>query len=168
MSSLMYQASVPVFDKMLTALDKIIDKTIAHADESGIEHEAYLRSRLFPDMYTFITQVQIAADHAKGGSARLAEVEVPSYEDNETTFAELKERIAKTLAFIREIDPAKFDGAEGRTVTLVRRAGPLELEGAEYLFERALPNFYFHVTTAYALLRRAGIEIGKRDFLGTA
>lgn len=168
MSSLMYQASVPVFDKMLTALDKILDKTVAHADESGIEHEAYLRSRLFPDMYTFITQIQIASDHAKGGSARLAEIEVPSYEDNETTFAELKERIAKTLAFIRDIDPAKFEGAEERTVTLMRRAGPVNLPGAEYLFHRALPNFYFHVTTAYALLRRSGIEIGKRDFLGTA
>ena len=112
--------------------------------------------------------IQIASDHAKGGSARLAEIEVPSYEDNETTFAELKERIAKTLAFIRDIDPAKFEGAEERTVTLMRRAGPVNLPGAEYLFHRALPNFYFHVTTAYALLRRSGIEIGKRDFLGTA
>ena len=168
MSSLMYEASVPVFDKMLTALDKIIDKTVAHADAAGINHDAYLNVRLFPDMYSFITQVQIASDHAKGASARLAGIEVPSFDDEETTFGELKARIAATLAFVRGIDPSKFEGAEGRTVTLKRRSGPVTQEGGEYLFQRALPNFYFHVTTAYALLRQNGIEIGKRDFLGTA
>ncbi len=168
MNSLMYEASVPVFDRMLAALDKILDKAVAHARANNIEPETLLEARLFPDMYPFTNQVQIATDHAKGASARLAGVEVPSVEDNEKSFAELKERIAWTLDFIRGIDPASFVGSETRMVTLMRRSGPLTLEGGNYLFHRALPNFYFHVTTAYGLLRHAGVEIGKSDFLGTA
>ena len=167
MNSLMYEAAVPVFDRLLTALDNILDKAVAHATAKGIEPERLLEARLFPDMYPFTRQVQIACDFAKGASARLAGVEVPSVGDNEKSFAELKERIAWTLNFIRGLDPASFDGSEARTVTWVRRSGPLTMEGGNYLFHRALPNFYFHLTTAYALLRHEGVEIGKRDYLGT-
>ena len=168
MSSLMYEAAVPVFDRMLTALDKMLAKAVAHAAAKNIQPETLLQARLFPDMFPFTRQVQIASDHAKGASARLAGVEVPSFEDTEKSFAELKERIDRTLTFIRDLDPASFVGSETRMVTLMRRSGPLTIEGANYLCHRALPNFYFHLTTAYALLRHNGIEIGKRDFLGTA
>ena len=168
MSSLMYEASVSVFDRMLSSLDKIIDKGVAHTVANDIAPETLLEARLFPDMYPFTTQVQIAADFAKGASARLAGVEVPSVEDNEKSFGELKDRIAWTLSFIRSLDPASFGGSETRTVTWQRRSGPLTTDGSSYLFLRALPNFYFHVTTAYDLLRHNGVDIGKRDFLGTA
>lgn len=168
MSFSIYDAAVPVFDQILAALNKILDKAIAHASDRDIKPEVLLQARLFPDMFPFTRQVQIASDHAKGASARLSGVEVPSHEDNEKSFEELKDRIARTLTFIRGLDPASFVGAETRMVTLMRRGEPLTMDGREYLFQRALPNFYFHATTAYALLRHNGIEIGKRDFLGTA
>lgn len=167
MSLSMYEASVPVFTQLLTALDGCLAKAAAHAAEKKIEPDALLRARLFPDMFDLVRQVQIACDFAKSVPARLADVEVPSYEDNEASFADLHARIAKTLAFIATLDAAKFEGSDARTVVL-RPGTPKEkhLGGKAYLLGYGLPQFFFHVTTAYALLRHNGIEIGKKDFMG--
>jgi len=163
----LYTGSVPVFKKMLAALDAILTKTEQHAAERKIEPNAYLDARLFPDMFTFVRQVQIACDFAKSVPARLAGVDVPSYEDNETSFADLHARIAKTLAFAGGLDAAKFEGSETREIVL-RPGTPKEkrLAGKAYLLAYGLPQFFFHVTTAYALLRHNGVEIGKKDFMG--
>ena len=164
----LYSASVPVFKKMLNALDAILAKTEEHVAAKKIEPDALLQARLFPDMFPFVRQVQIACDFAKSVPARLAGVDVPSYEDNERTFAELRARIAKTLAFHAGIDAAKFAGSEGREIVL--RAGtPRERKfanGEAYLLSYGLPQFFFHLTTAYALLRHNGVEIGKGDYMG--
>jgi hypothetical protein len=168
MSHPLYSASVPMFVKMLEALDRILAKTAKHVEERKIEPDALLQARLFPDMFPFVRQVQIACDFAKSVPARLAAVEVPSYEDNERTFADLHERIAKTLKFISGIDAAKFDGAERREVVL-RPGTPRERRfdgGESYLMKYRLPQFFFHVTTAYALLRHNGVELGKADYMG--
>ncbi len=164
----MYQASVPVFQRTLTALDAILDKAAAYAEARKIDPAVLVAARLAPDMYPLSRQVQIATDHAKGCSARLAGMPVPSFEDNEKTFPELKARIAKTLAFIATVKPEQVDGSEGRDITL--KLGPRELhfKGQEYLLSVAQPNFYFHVTTAFAILRHNGVPIGKLDFLGVA
>lgn len=166
----LYSASVPVFKKMLAALDKIIAKAEAHAAEKKIEPDALLQSRLFPDMFPFVRQVQVACDFAKSVPSRLSGTEVPSYEDNERTFADLHERIAKTLAHVDTIDAARFAGCEGRSIVL--RAGtPRErrFEGGEaYLLQYGIPQFFFHVATAYALLRHNGVELGKKDYMGEA
>lgn len=164
----LYSASVPMFTKMLEALDRILAKTGKHVEARKIEPDALLQARLFPDMFAFVRQVQIACDFAKSVPARLAAVEVPSYEDNERTFADLHERIAKTLKFIGAIDAAKFAGAEGREIVL-RPGTPRERRfggGESYLFEYGIPQFFFHVTTAYALLRHNGVELGKADYMG--
>ena len=164
----LYSASVPIFKKSLGALDAIIAKTEKHAADRKIEPAAFLEARLFPDMFTFVRQVQIACDFAKSVPARLAGVEVPSYEDNEKTFAELRARIAKTLAFADGVDAAKFSGAEGREIVL-RPGTPRERKfagGEAYLYGYGLPQFFFHATTAYALLRHNGVELGKADFMG--
>jgi hypothetical protein len=164
----LYAASVPVFKKMLGALDAILVKTEKHVTDKKIEPDAFLQARLFPDMLPFTRQVQIACDFAKSVPARLAGVDVPSYEDNEKTFAELHARIAKTLAFAEGIDAAKFTGSEQREIVL--RAGtPRERKfggGEAYLLNYGLPQFFFHVTTSYALLRHNGVEIGKADYMG--
>jgi uncharacterized protein len=162
----MYQASVPVFQRTLGALDKILDKAAAYAEERKIDPAVLVGARLYPDMFPLSRQVQIATDHAKGASARLAGLPVPSFEDAERSFPELKARIAKTLAFIATVKPEQIDGSEGRDITL--KAGPRELsfKGQEYLLFFALPNFYFHATTAYDILRSKGVPLGKRDFLG--
>ncbi|WP_395683649.1 DUF1993 family protein [Dokdonella sp.] len=167
MSLSMYEASVPVFTQLLTALDGNLAKAAVHVAEKKIEPDALLRARLFPDMFDFVRQVQIACDFAKSVPARLAGVDVPSYDDNEATFADLRARIAKTLAFIGTLDAAKFDGSEAREIVL-RPGTPKEkrLGGKAYLLAYGLPQFFFHVTTAYALLRHNGIEIGKKDFMG--
>jgi uncharacterized protein len=164
----MYQASVPVFQRMLGALDKILDKAAAHAEERKIEPTVLIGARLYPDMFPLSRQVQIATDHAKGASARLAGVAVPSFEDAEKMFPELKARIGKTLSFIATLKAAQIDGSEGRDISL--KAGPRELsfKGQDYLLFFALPNFYFHTTTAYGILRHNGVGIGKPDFLGAA
>jgi hypothetical protein len=164
----MYQASVPVFQRTLGALDKILDKAAAYAAERKIDPATLLGARLYPDMFPLSRQVQIATDHAKGASARLAGVPVPSFEDNEKTFAELKARIGKTLDFIGTFKPAQIDGSEGRDISL--KAGPRELtfKGQDYLLFFALPNFYFHATTAFGILRHNGASIGKLDFLNAA
>ena len=163
----MYQASVPVFLKALGNLSAILDKGAAFAAAKKIEPAVLLGYRLAPDMLSLTRQVQIASDHAKRGTARLAGIEPPSYEDNETSFAELKARIDKTVAFINTVKPAQIDGSETREITLKLGGNAKTLSGQTYLLHNALPNFFFHVTTAYAILRHCGVEIGKSDFLGS-
>jgi len=163
----MYQASVPVFIQGLTGLGGVIDKAAAHAAERKIDPSALLQARLYPDMFPFTRQVQIATDFAKGGAARLAGVEFPAYEDSETSFDELKARVEKTIAFLRTLEAGAVDGSEERDITLVRRGETSTVKGQAYLLEQAMPNFYFHLTTAYAILRHNGVEVGKRNFLGT-
>ena len=164
----MYQASVPVFIQGLTGLGGVIDKAAAHAAESKIDPAALLQARLYPDMFPFARQVQIATDFAKGGAARLAGVEFPAYEDSETSFEELKARVDKTIAFLRTLEAAQIDGSEEREISLVRRGETSIVKGQAYLLEQAMPNFYFHITTAYAIQRHNGVEVGKRVFLGAA
>jgi uncharacterized protein len=168
MSLSMYQASVPVFQRTLGALDKILDKAAAYAAERKIDPAVLLSARLYPDMFPLTRQAQIATDHAKGASARLAGAAVPSFEDNEKTFADLKARIGKTLDFVGTFRPAQIDGSEGRDISL--KAGPRELtfKGQDYLLFFALPNFYFHAATAFGILRHNGVSIGKLDFLNAA
>ncbi len=167
MSLSMYSASVPVFRQMLGALADVLEKAEAHAQASKYDAGALLQARLFPDMFPLIKQVQIATDFAKGASARLAAVDVPRYEDNEQTFAELQQRISKTLGFIESLPQEAFADAEGRAIThgAGERARYFD-SGESYLTGFVLPNFYFHVTSAYAILRHNGVPIGKRDFLG--
>ena len=166
MNPLMYDASVSVFNRTLTALSVILDKAAAHAEAKGFDPAILLNDRLAPDMFTLTRQVQIACDTAKGAGARLAGLEVPKHEDSETTMAELKARIAKTLAFVNDIPATAFAGSEDRSVVLQMRKQTVEFAGRTYLFEHALPNLFFHVTTAYAILRHNGVEIGKGDYLG--
>ncbi|MEO6688549.1 MAG: DUF1993 domain-containing protein, partial [Dokdonella sp.] len=149
------------------ALDECLSKAEAHAAEKKFEPNALLQARLFPDMFALVRQVQIACDFAKSVPARLAGADVPAYEDNEATFADLHARIAKTLAFAASLDAAAFDGSEKREIVL-RPGTPKEkkLNGQAYLLAYGLPQFFFHVTTAYALLRHNGVEIGKKDFMG--
>lgn len=152
---------------MLTALSDVLNKAEAHATSKSIDPNAFLQARLFPDMFPLVRQVQIAVDFAKGVSARLAEIEVPKYDDSETTFAELQALIAKVLAFIDGIKPEQIDGKEG--IEIVTRPGtPKEkrFSGQTYLLTYGLPQFFFHVTTTYALLRHNGVEVGKRDYMG--
>jgi hypothetical protein len=161
----MYAVSVPVFRKMLDNLDHLIDKAVADAAERKIDPQVFLTARLAPDMFAFTRQVQIAADHAKGAPARLAGVEPPKFEDNEASFADLKARIRKTQDFIAGLTAAQIDGSEQRTITI--KAGPREFsfQGLDYLVGYALPNFYFHLTTAYDILRHNGVKVGKMDFI---
>jgi hypothetical protein len=162
----MYQASVPPFLATLKSLDAILGKAAAFAKERNIDEAVLLDWRLAPDMFPFIRQVQIAADFAKGTSARLAGAEVPKYADDERTFAELKARIAKTVKFVESLKPQAIDGSEERDIVLPIGGQELRMKGQPYLVQFALPNFYFHATAAYAILRRCGLDIGKRDFLG--
>lgn len=162
----MYQASAPCFVTMLKNLSAILDKAQAHADAKKIEPTVFTGARLFPDMFTLVRQVQIACDSAKGGMARLAGVEVPKHEDTEQTFGELKARIAKTIAFIETFKAAQIDGTEEKQIEF--KAGPHELKfrGMQFLLGFVYPNLYFHITTAYNILRHNGVEIGKWDYLG--
>src|SRR5262245_7111756 len=162
----MYQVSVPVFLKMLGNLAAVLDKGAAFAETKKIDPAVLLGYRLAPDMLNLTRQVQIASDHAKRCTARLAGIEPPAYEDNETSFAELKARIDKTVAFINTVKPSQIDGSEGREITLKFGNTTKTLNGQTYLLTNALPNFFFHVTTAYAILRHCGTNIGKTDFLG--
>ena len=162
----MYAASTPTFRRMLGNLAAILNKAAAHAEARKIDPGVLLSARLFPDMLPLTKQVQIATDTAKGCVARLAGVEIPKFEDDETTFADLQARVAKTIAFVDSIPPAKIDGSEERAITLQLRERTLEMKGQDFLSNRALPNFYFHITTAYNILRHNGIEIGKSDYLG--
>ena len=167
MTMSMYQASVPLFKTLLGALSNNLDKGAAFAKAKGVDPSVLINSRLAPDMFPLSRQVQIATDQAKGGVARLAGLEVPAYEDNETTFDQLKARIAKTLAFIDSVKPAQIDGSENREIVLKMRSGDVKYTGQRYLIGSVIPNFTFHCTTAYNILRHNGVEIGKRDFLGS-
>jgi uncharacterized protein len=162
-----YSASVPVFKQMLTALSEVLRKAETHAAEKNIDPSALLQARLFPDMFPLVRQVQIAADFSKGVTSRLAGVEVPSWADTEVTFADLQALIAKALAYIGTFDAAQFEGGENKEIVL-RPGTPKEkkLIGSAYLQHYGLPQFFFHVTTAYAILRHNGVEIGKRDYMG--
>jgi hypothetical protein len=162
----MYQASAPRFAHMLRNLATLLDKAQAHVEAKKLEPSALTTYRLYPDMFPLTRQVQIACDTAKGAVARLAGIEIPKHEDTEQTFEELKARIAKTLAFVESVKPAQIDGSEEREVVLKLRAGEKRVAGLQYLLGQAYPNFYFHVTTAYNILRHNGVEIGKRDFVG--
>jgi hypothetical protein len=167
MSLSMFQASVPVFRNQLNALGTILTKAEEHVEARKLDPAALTQCRLYPDMFTLAKQVQIASDSAKGAVARLAGVDVPVYPDVETTLEQLKERCARTEKFIAGFTPDQIDGSEEREVVLAMRSGSMTFKGQQYLLGFALPNFYFHVTTAYAILRHCGVEIGKRDFLGT-
>lgn len=162
----MYQASVPAFLQMLASLSAILDKAAAHAAARKIEPAVLLNARLFPDMFAFSRQVQIAADFAKNTAARLAGVEIPKFPDTETSFEELKARVARTVEFVEALKPAQIDGSEEKEITFSVGGKPMTFNGQAYLVGFALPNFYFHLTTAYAILRHNGVEIGKRDFIG--
>ena len=167
MSAVLYSASVPVFTQMLGGLKDVLAKAEAHATARNIEPNALLQARLFPDMFALVRQVQIATDFANGVCARLAGVEVPVYEATEQSFADLQARIAKTLAFIGSLGEAQFAEAASREIVL-RPGTPKERKftGQPYLLSYGLPQFFFHVTTAYAILRHNGVEVGKKDFMG--
>jgi hypothetical protein len=163
----MYAASVPVFRQILGSLATILEKAESHADAKKIEHDALLQARLFPDMFPLVRQVQLATDFAKGAAARLAGIEVPRYEDTERDFAGLQARLEKTLAFLDSVSREAVDAGAAREVTVGSGANQRQLVGLPYLLHYALPQFYFHATTAYDILRHNGLEIGKRDFIGT-
>jgi hypothetical protein len=164
----LYQASVLAFQKTLAAESAILDKAAGYAEAKKIDPSVLLQARLYPDMFPFAKQVQLTSDFAKGASARLAGAEVPSYADTEATFDELKARIAKTVSFISSLKREQFDGAEEREINLKVGGRPMSFNGQDYLIHFALPNFYFHATTAYAILRHNGLDLGKRDFMGGA
>ncbi|HTW33228.1 MAG TPA: DUF1993 domain-containing protein [Rhizomicrobium sp.] len=166
MSVSMFTASVPVYTQFLTSLSAILKKAAAYAEAKKIDPSVLINARIAPDMYALARQVQIATDHAKGSLARLAGVEVPSYPDTETTFDELEARIQKTLAYVKTFKPEQIDGTEAKEIVLTFGTQKFPFNGQTYLIQFALPNFYFHTTMAYAILRENGVEIGKRDFMG--
>jgi hypothetical protein len=163
----MYQASVPVFQRALANLSVILDKAVAFAEAKKIDPAVLISARLAPDMFPLAKQVQIVSDVVKGAAGRLADIELPSFPDTETTFAELQRRIAQTRDFLAGIQASKIDGSEERTITLKMSSGDLTFSGQSYLLTFVLPNLFFHVTTTYAILRHNGVEIGKKDFLGS-
>lgn len=166
MSLSMHQAAAPVFIQVLGALSKVLDKAQAHAVARKIDPAVLIAARLAPDMFPLAKQVQIACDFAKGAMARLAGEEVPSWPDGEKTFDDLKERIRKTLDYVQTFKPAQIDGSEEREVKLAVAGTPITFKGQPYLLRFALPNFFFHATAAYVILRHNGVELGKRDFMG--
>jgi hypothetical protein len=167
MSLSMYQASIPVFIRILGNLSAILDKAAAHAEAKKIDPSVLVNARLAPDMFPLSRQVQIATDGVKGCAARLAGIEIPSFADTESTFPELQARIAKTVAFLQSVRADQIDGSENRTVTLKTRGKDTSFQGQAYLLTFVNPNFYFHVTTAYDILRHNGVELGKTDYLGS-
>ena len=162
----MYRASVPAFQNMLKALGGVLQKANAHAAAKKIDASVLLGMRLAPDMFALTRQVQIACDFAKGCAARLAGVEVPKYDDGEASFDDLAARIAKTLAFIDTLPREQIEASATRPITLTIGGKDMHFDGLTYLLDFVLPNFYFHLTTAYDILRHAGVELGKRDFMG--
>ncbi len=166
MSISMYDICIPALTRGLTNMSAFLDKAAAHAETKKFESAVLAQARLFPDMHPLARQVQIACDTAKGAGARLAQVEIPKHPDTETTFAELKARIAKTLEFLKTLTPAQVQGAEVRAIEIKFPNGSWKFTGMSYLTEFVLPNFYFHVSMVYALLRNNGVEVGKGDFLG--
>jgi hypothetical protein len=166
MSITMHSASVPIFVRMLANVNTWLDKAEAHAAAKKFDTSVYLNTRLAPDMLPFTKQIQIACDTVKFCVARLAGVDSPKFEDNETTLTELRERISATIAYVKSVPAAQIDGSEEKDITLPRRDGPIIMKGEAYLKHFVLPNFFFHLTTAYALLRHSGVEVGKMDYLG--
>jgi hypothetical protein len=162
----MYQASVPAFIRALDNLAAILEKGAAHAQALKIDEAVLLNSRLYPDMLPLARQVHLAADTAKSGAGRLAGVEYPAYEDKEATFQQLVQRIRNTIAYLETLQPAQIDGCEDKTISWQTRSSTKSMQGLPYLMNHLLPNVHFHVTTAYAILRHNGVEIGKKDFLG--
>ena len=163
----MYQASAPRLANMLRNLDAILARAQAHALAKKIDPAVLLAARLFPDMLPFVKQVQIATDHAKGCVARLAGAEVPRFEDTEQSFEELRARIARIIAFVESFSAGQIDGSEERDITLKAGGREMSFKGLPYLLGYAMPNFYFHLVTAYNILRHNGVDIGKRDYIGT-
>jgi uncharacterized protein len=167
MSFSMSKASLPAFEIGLNALSNVLDKAAAHAAAKKIDPSVLVQSRLYPDMFALARQVQIASDQAKNGASRLAGVEAPRFEDNETTIDQLKERVAKTVAYVKTLDAKQIDGSADREITFP--LGPTHkghMKGADYLNHFVLPNFYFHLTATYAILRHCGVDVGKQDFIG--
>jgi uncharacterized protein len=162
----MYQASAPVFLHAFGNLSAILNKGVAHAESKKIDPSVFVNARVAPDMFPLARQIQIATDVAKGAIGRLAGIEVPSYADTENTFPELQERIKKTCAFIKSVKPEQIDGSEERTITLKLGTKDVDFKGQAYLLNFVIPNIYFHMTTAYAILRHNGVDLGKMDFLG--
>jgi hypothetical protein len=162
----MYQASVPAFVRALNNLAAILEKGAAHAQAHKIDETVLLGSRLFPDMFPLARQVQLASDTAKSGAGRLAGAEFPAYEDKEATFQELLQRVRNTITYMQTLRPEQIDGGEDKTVSWQTRSSTKSMKGLPYLMNHLLPNVHFHVTTAYAILRHNGVEIGKKDFLG--
>jgi uncharacterized protein len=167
MTITMHAASVPVFEQMLTSLGVVLAKAEAHATAKNIEPHAFLQARLYPDMFPLVQQVKIAAEFARGVSARLANVDVPTFDGNEASFADLQLLISQSIAFLDNLKAAQIDGSEAREIVL-RPGTPKEKKfvGQTYLLNYAFPHFFFHVTTAYAILRHNGVEVGKRDYVG--
>ena len=166
MSISMYDVSIPVFVLHLNNLSAILDKAESHAEIKKVDPKTLPQVRLIVDMLPLSAQIQLACDHAKGATARLASLPVPKHEDTEATISELKARVAKTLDFIKTVKPEQLQGAETREIVLEFPQGKLKFTGLNYLTNFVLPNFFFHMTMAYALLRKNGVELGKRDFLG--
>ena len=162
----MYQASLPRFINILGNLSAILDKTQAHVDAKKLDETVLTGFRIYPDMLPMARQIMIATDTAKGLAARLAGVDIPVYEDTEKTLAELKARIAKTIAYLQTFTPAQIDGTEDKEIVIKRGDKETRYTGMQFMLGHAVPNFYFHVTTTYAILRHNGVEIGKRDYLG--
>ena len=166
MSISMYQASVPPLIRSLNNLVAILEKAAAHAEAQKIDPAVLINSRLYPDMLPLSKQIQIAADVAKKGVARLAGLEAPVFEDNETTFSELISRLQKTTAYLETFTPEQIDGSEEKSISLPVRQETMIFQGLPFLLYFVLPNVYFHVTTAYGILRHSGVELGKMDYLG--
>ena len=167
MNPALFDATVPAFTRALRALDACLDKAQAHAETVGFDINTLFGARLAPDMFPLGRQIQIACDFAKGVSARLADVDMPTFEDNESTLLDYKDRIAKTVVFIQSIPAERFKEAATREIVIIRKDTKREYTGANYLHHAGLPNFYFHVSSAYAILRHNGVRLGKKDFIGS-
>ena len=164
----MYKASVPVFLQFLTSLSAVLDKAAAYAEAKKVEPAVLLNTRLTPDMFPLVRQVRAATDHAVNACSRLAGIDMPAFSNAEATIPELKDRIAKTIEFVKSVKPAQIDGTEDKAIKITFPSGASrDFTGQSLLLNNSLPNFYFHCTTAYDILRHCGIELGKRDFMGT-
>lgn len=166
MSLSLYDASIPTFVHSLRALKAILEKAVAHAEARKFDPNVFVSSRLYPDMLPFNRQIQIASDAAKGAAARLSGTEPPKFEDTETTMAELLARVTKTIDYLESFKPAQFEGDDNRVITIKSPRMTLNFTAVNFVRHWALPNFFFHITTAYALLRHGGVDVGKQDFLG--
>jgi uncharacterized protein len=164
----MYKASVPIFVQFLTSLSALLDKAAAYAEAKKVEPSVLLNTRLAPDMFPLVRQVRAATDHAINGCGRLAGAQLPTFSNAEATIPELKDRIAKTIDFLKSLKPEQIDGSEDKEIKFTLPSGATrELKGQSLLLNNSLPNFYFHCATAYDILRHCGVELGKRDFMGT-